>query len=283
MPETQKAQLESMTSTQLEQLLNEQTSAIVTEPEAKATEETQVPEVKSTEEIPPQEETTPEIAPPKTETRSVKLKVEGKDVEIPEEKMLEYAQKGYHYEKKMADLKTQKEELERLKSQPTQPTLMQQASQFTPEQIKEELIKRLNDDPGGTLFSMIEARFQADKEQTKQERIAELEFDLSKNESASDVWKAIKPKYETFRAMGETRETAFLKAENDHFKSLYVNAKTVGIKEGQEKEKLKRAAQIPGAERASHKGAGKIPSDAEIRKMSSAELLKFIPVLEAPD
>lgn len=283
-PQAQTAQLESMTSTELEQLLNEQTSAIVPEVEAEATEETQVVEEQSTEETPPQEETTEETMVPETGMKSVKLKVEGKEVEIPEEKMLEYAQKGYHYEKKMADLKSQREELDRLKSQPAQPTLLQQAQQFTPEQIKEELIKRLNDDPGGTLFAMMEARLQADKEQTRQERIAELEFDLNKNEAAPDVWKAIKPKYDTFRAMGESRETAFLKAENDYFKSLYVNAKTVGMKEGQNKEKLKMAARIPGAERASQaKGSGKMPSDAEIRKMTSAELLKYLPMQESPD
>lgn len=272
--------LESMSSDQLKQLLMEQTSAPQeAEPapvaeEAKETEQVDESKPESTEETPVKEETTEETKEEETEAKVRKIKVEGKEVDIPVEKELEYIQKGYHYEKKMAELKAQREELARL-SQPVQPAPVQQ--QYTPEQIKEELIKRLNDDPAGTLFSMMGTVIQAKEQETVSERRANLAFELEKSETVPH-WEAIKSKYQTLRDLGESRDQAFLKAENDHFKALYVNAHKRGVEEGSKKADLKQKAQMPGVEsKSSTRTFTAEPSLSDLQKMSARDLAKLLP------
>jgi len=283
MAETQTA-LEKMSSEDLKQLLAEQTSALVTEANS---------EVVATEELPSQtvippteEEPAPQETPSETksepEAKTVKLKVEGKEVEIPEDKVLEYAQKGFHYEKKMADVKNQRAELERLKSEHPAPS----PSPFTPDQIKAELAKRFEtvETAIPTIIEMINAGIENRENMSKQERIADLQFDIDKT---ADVphWPAIKTSYERMRLLGESRESAFLKAENDYFRTLYVNAHKAGVKEGTDKAKLKEAADLPGGGKRETTVAREQtgPTDAQLRSMSSAELAKFLPRREVED
>ncbi len=282
MVEPAESSLESMSSDQLKQLLVEQTSVLEAEPvkvEAKETELVVEPKPKPTIETTPKEEPVIEPVVEEPETKVRKIKVEGKEIDIPVDKELEYIQKGYHYEKKMAELKREKEELSKLMATDRTPATPQ--PQYTPEQIKDELIRRLNDDPAGTLFSMMGSVVQAEREQSKSERKADLSFEIDKNESVPH-WNAVKPRYQVLRDLGESRETAFLKAENDHFKSLYVNAHKRGVEEGSMKADLKLKADMPGGEKkSSSKFVVTEPSLSDLHKMSSVELAKLLPT--SPD
>ena len=275
--------LESMSSEQLKQLLAEQTSAAVAEPapveekaEAEETEQAEEAKSESTEETPSKEETTEETKAEESDAKVRKIKVEGKEIEIPAEKELEYIQKGYHYEKKMAELKAQREELAKLQ-QPAQPAPLQQ--QFTREQIIDELKKRFDtvDNAIPTIFEMIQTGIMADKELSRQERRANLQFELEKSESVPH-WDSIKSRYEILRDLGESREQAFLKAENDYYKSLYVNAHKRGVEEGSKKADLKQKAQMPGVEsKSSTRRMTAEPSLADLQKMSARDLAKMLP------
>jgi len=269
--------LESMSSTELKQLLREKTSELVTESPKETVEVTETPGeivTEPTEEIPSERmETTEE--PPETETKgkTVKLNVEGKEIEVPEDKLLDYAQQGYHYNQKMEALKKQRAELEKIKEPEKAAT---PSTQYTPAQIREELIRRLNENPEETLVQLTNAVIDARENVSKTERRQDLEFEVQKTESVPH-WDQIKDRYKFFREMGDNREMAFLKADNDYFKTLYVSAKARGIEEGRKKTELKAKADIPGGQSKTRPPTTKEPSEEELAKMSSSELAKLLP------
>jgi len=267
--------LETATSDELRKQLNEQTTDLeAAEPEeetAEAVEETLETEEESTEEKPSKEKETPEDTAKEEEKEKLyKIKVEDKEEWIPESKMREYAQKGRFLEKERRRMK----EAEKL--QKTEQTIPQT---FDKAKLNEEFMKELQDDTLGGLYKFYQQARELERQQEKEERRAERQFQ-AQVESEVPFWKEIKPIYEELRDIGHDKEKAFAMAEADYFKQLYINSIQKGRDEGEKKAELKRKAQLPIGEKRVSETAGQLPSEDEMRKMSSSQLRKYLRVID---
>lgn len=279
-----------MTSAQLKQQMKEETRGMKEAPEEveAPTEEFEVQSAPTEEKVEeeteetPEEETPPEEQPPATEEKPTlhKIKVEGKEEEVTQEKLIEYAQKGRHYEKEMAKLKREREEL-RAQRTNEKPAVAQPSTGIQdPEKAKEMFLQQFADNPIGTLLQMNQLMQQQQAGQAVEEKKAERLFDLDQQET-NPVWTQIKPRYQEFRDLGHTREMAATLAENDLLRTAILNAQTAGIKKGQEKEKAKRKAEIPVG------GKGAKPtdmgiSDEALSKLKASDLKRKLPRVRTP-
>ena len=242
--------------------------------ETEETEETEQTEEASAEETETSEEETaekPAETPTKKETLH-KLKVEGKEEELPYEKVIEYAQKGRFLEREQQRIKEEKRRLEEEKAkltQPTQPT-------FDVSKFNESLIENLNKDPGGTLLQINRMTYEMMKQQETDERKAERAFEKARKDDDPDTWEALKPLYEDFRDQGVQREQAYLMAENELLRRTISVVRNKGIKEGTEKIKAKQRAEIPTAQTKT-KVKTKTLSPEEFRKLPASEMKKRLP------
>ncbi len=278
-----------LTSAQLKQQLKEQTRGLKEAPEEveapaeefevqpEPTEEKVIEETEVTpEEIPPTEQPPEPVEKPTLH----KLKVEGKEEEVTQEKLIEYAQKGRHYEKEMAKLKREREELRAQRTSEKPPVAQPSTGIQDPEKAKEMFLQQFADNPIGTLLQMNQLMQQQQAGQTAEEKKAERLFDLDQQES-NPVWNQIKPRYQEFRDLGHSREMAATLAENDLLRTAILNAQTAGIKKGQEKEKAKQKAEIPVG------GKGTKPtdiglSDEAIGKLKASDLKRKLPRVRTP-
>ncbi len=281
-----------LTSAQLKQQLKEQTKGMKEAPEEvePATEELiesepAEAEEEKTEETPAEEEEKPveEQPPEKEEKPSLhKLKVEGKEEEVPYEKLIEYAQKGRHYEKEMAKLKKQREDLQTERATPRTTTTPNQNANanLDPAKIKDLFLEEFANNPVGVLTQMQQIMLQQRDDKTAEDRKAERLFEAEQVE-ANPVWKDIRPQYQFYRDMGYDREVAITKAENDFLRTAILNAQTAGRKEGEKKIIAKRKAEIPiGGKGAKATETG--ISDETLSRMKSTDLKKKLPRVRTP-
>lgn len=269
--------LDTLSSADLKKQLDEQTSNLEeAEPEeteeAEAVEQTEETEEEATEETTSEEEETTEEPPPKKkrdpkEEKLYKLKVEGKEELVPESKVIEYAQKGRFLER---ERQKQKEELERLRKTEQPP------QSFDKTKINEEFLKELQEDAFGTLVKFGNTLFEQREGQTREERRAERKFQ-SEMETEVPYWKDLRPIYEEFRDMGHEKNAAFAMAEADYLKALLVRSREKGLSEGASKAKLKSKAVLPtGEKRTKGVASSTLPSEAELEKMTSAQMRKYL-------
>ena len=274
------AESSEATSDELKQRLSEQTSELEpAEPESEEEIQVETDDVVEEEETKEaetsEEETEPEETPTKVEKPSThKIKVDGKEEEVDYEKLVEFAQKGRHYEKSMAELKREREELAKARQTPNTPA-PPDLSKFN-----EEFIKAINENPFATILNVVKMGIDNEKQTTAQERREERLFEAEQAENP--LWSKIKPRYQEYRDLGDSRSEAKLKAENDFLRDAVLNAKNIGQKEGQNKEKMKLKAQIPSGSKKIKAEPGRIPTPEEARKLSSAELAKRIRKLQLP-
>jgi hypothetical protein len=280
-----------LTSAQMKQQLKEQTRGMREAPEdiEEPTEELTEPEPaeaeeEKTEETPAEEEKPVEEQPPEKEEKPTlhKLKVEGKEEEVPYEKLIEFAQKGRHYEKEMAKLKKQREELQAEREKPKAPAspIQNANASLDPTKIKDMFLEEFANNPVGVLTQMQEFMLQKRDEKTAEDRKADRMFEQEQVED-NPVWKDIKPQFQFYRDMGYDREVAITKAENDFLRTAILNAQTAGRKEGEKKTIAKRKAEIPiGGKGAKATDTG-IP-DETISRMKASDLKKKIPRVRTP-
>ena len=274
--------LEGKSSDDLKQMMREQTSMEVEDTEDPATsaiaqsdevsgevvEVVEEPAATPTEEVPqakpeqPAEEVVEEV--PKKDIH--KLKVEGKEEEVDYERLIQYAQKGRHYEKEMQRLKEEKERLG--KSPATSPQMP------SIDKINEELVENLSKNAFGTLTGLLDMWDRNKKELEAQERRLDKEFERDKKGELPH-WEAINHIYRDFRDLGYDRDRALLAAERDYFMDLSTRAKASGVKEGAVKTTLKQKAELPVKEKKA-KVSTSIPTPEEAANMSSAEIAKYL-------
>ena len=279
---TSSAEMKKLIQEQTEALLDSATSpiaaaqdAVVEEPETEETETTEQAEGEEAQETKSEEgETTVEEpaveTPPKKETLH-KLKVEGKEEEWPYEKVIAFAQQGRFLEKEKQRLNEEKRRLEEERSRTTvQPQVTD------PAKAKEAFFTALAEDPFSTLGLAMQSMMQNTKQQEMQEKKAEREFQNSRKEADADTWEITKPIYEQYREEGIPREQAYLMAENELLRRALSTAKQKGLKEGQEKAKLRAKAEIP-SQTGKAKVKGKTPSPEEFKKMTASEMRKHLP------
>jgi hypothetical protein len=249
---------------------------VIVEPDTEETETTEQTEGEDAQETETkEEETTEEVETPPKKTETLhKLKVEGKEEEWPYEKVIAFAQQGRFLEKEKQRLNEERRKFEQeSKNQP--PNIVQHMQQ-DPVKAKEAFFNALAEDPFSTLGLAVQTMMQNTKQQEIQEKKTEREFISSRKESDPDTWDLVKPSYEQYREEGMTREQAYLMAENDLLRKALTTAKQKGLKEGQDKAKLRSKAEIPtGAGKSKVKG--KTPTPDEFKKMSSAEMKKHLP------
>jgi hypothetical protein len=229
------------------------------------------PEVEQLQETSPQEET--QEASPQEEAEEqppMRIKYRGKEVDIPADKIREYVQKGYRYEDKVKELNAQLR----------QPAQSEQID-FT--KLDEEFVSELQKAPVKTLMQFTKTILDSsEKERAQQRRIDRaIEKEFSAN---IPMWDAIREDYQDYRSEGYDPATALKLAQGDFFAFQYFDSKQKGIQEGEKKAVLKQKAAIPSG---SKKAAtlGQIPSEKDLRTMSSSELAKAlgIPFVKHPD
>jgi hypothetical protein len=239
---------------------------------AEGKEEPETPE-EPTEGETPEGETTEATPKEGDKGKLFKLKVEGKEEWVPEEKVIEYAQKGRFLEK---ERQKQKEQLEQVrKAQPPAEI------PFDRKKINEEFVSKLQDDTFGTMLEFVSTFNQQNKQQEIAEKRQEREFMRDREETVPH-WKDMKPLYDELRDLGRDRDTAFAMAEADYFKSLYLSNYQKAIAEGEKRAKLKKKVEIPIGEK---KGAGiktGLPSDKDLSKMTSEEIAKHLKFTRNP-
>ena len=259
------------TSDELKKQIMEQTSTLEEappEPEVVEEEETVevegLPEEESTEEEPAKAETAEE-KPQKKEPLH-KIVVEGKEEELTLDKLKEYAQKGRYLERERAKDKAEREKLQTTTGQ--QPFQMPDAKK-----LNEQFVQSLQEDTFGTFVNFWKTADALKEQQVKAERKADFEFESSKRELP--YYKAVKPAYDELRERGISRSEAWLMAENDFLFEDAIRAREKGIQEGSKKVKLQAKAQIAVGEKKGKK-EGSLPSPDEAKKMTSAELAKYL-------
>lgn len=258
-------------SDELKQML-EQTSIEVAEPEeetAEAVETTEEEAETSTEEETPEEKTTEEKKA-EPEKKLYKIKVGGKEEELDEEKLKEYAQKGRYLERERAKDKEERKRLDEERAKITQPPDWNK--------LNEQFVDLLQKDPLGALTTLYEAKKNEEKRNEAEARHADRIFESEK----SDVpyWESIKSIYQEFRDLGNSREEAFLKAENEHLKNLTLTLREEGFKDGKLKASMKEKAKMPLKEKKTKGGA--LPTPEELNKMTSEQLAKYLKFNKIP-
>lgn len=259
--------LKGKSSEDVKQMLMEQTTPTETEveeTEVKAVEEPEEEVEVSTETETPIKEEPVEEKPTETKETLYKIKVDGKEEEIPLDKVIEYAQKGRFLEKERARDKEDRKKFEEGRAQITQPPDWNK--------LNEQFVDMLQKDPIGALTTLYEAKKNDEKRMDAEERRAERLFESEK----SDVpyWNSIKGIYQEFKDLGNTREEAFLKAENEYLKNLTATIREKGFEEGAKKTALKEKAKIPIEEKKTKGGA--IPTLEELKDKSSDEIAKYL-------
>ena len=221
-----------------------------------------------------EEETTKETPKEEDKGKLFKLKVEGKEEWLPEEKIIEYAQKGRFLEKERAK---QKEQLEQVrKTQP--PTEVP----FDRKKVNEDFVNKLQEDTFGTMLEFVSTFNQQARQQEIGEKRVDREFIRDKEETVPH-WKDMKPLYDEFREFGRDRDTAFAMAEADYFKSLYLSNYQKAIAEGEKRAKLKSKAAIPISEKkGASPGKSGLPSDKDLSGMTSDQIAKYLRVTKTP-
>lgn len=234
---------------------------VETEPETTA-EETTTEEVAET----------PEVKEEEPKEPSYKLKVEGREEELPLPKVLEYAQKGRYLEREMAKLKAEREALK--KEQPNQ--VANPFSNMPVEKVNEWLIKELNENPMATLMNLNMMANQQVKAQEVAERKADKEFEIDKAADNSDIWPHIKSTYRDLRDVGYSREQAFAMAEADFWKDVAVKASRNAETKTKKKVEAKKKADMPMGDKRTKPTVSTVPSAEERSKMTAAELKKAL-------
>lgn len=278
-----------LTSAQMKQQLREQTKGMREAPEdieEPATEEFEEPEPTETEEekpeeTPPEEELKPEEQPPEEKPALHKINVEGKIEEVTHEKLIEYAQKGRHYEKEMAKLKKDREDLRVQRATPQTTTPIQTTNaNLDPAKLKDLFLEEFANNPIGVITQMQQFMFQQRDEKMSDERKSDRLFEQEQIE-VNPVWKEIKPQYQVYRDLGYDREVATTKAENDFLRTAILNAQTAGRKEGEKKTIAKRKAEIPIGGKGTKVTEMGI-SEETLSKMKSSDLKKKLPRVRTP-
>ncbi len=253
-------------SDELKEML-EQTSIDVAEPEeetAEAVETTEEEAEPSTEEETPEKEEPTEEKKAEPGKKLYKIKVEGKEEELDEEKIIEYAQKGRYLERERAKDKEERKRNEEDRAKVTTPPDWAK--------LNEQFVDLLQKDPLGALTTLYEAKKNEEKRVEAEERRTDRIFDSEK----ADVpyWNSIKPLYQEFKDLGNSRDEAFLKAENEYLKNLTITLREKGFKEGTQKANLKEKAKMPLKEKKTKGGV--LPSPEELTKMTSEQLGKYL-------
>ena len=261
---------DSLSSDDLKQQLEETevteeaaSEEVVEEETAEPVEEASEEQVETSEE--PEE--TPE--PKKEEKPLHRIKVEGKEEEIPYEKLIEFAQKGRHYEKEMSKLKE-----ERRRLQEASPTTTAPVNQMPmTAEAKEQFFKALADDPFGTLGTFLNMGLDMREKRTKEERQADRLYESEQAENP--LWDRIRPRYRELLDSGYSRQQAHLMAENDLLKDVILQTKSSAMKEGSKKEQAKLKAQMPVGEKRGKVSAG-ATSDADLSKLQSSKIAELL-------
>jgi len=253
-------------SEEMKQMLK-QTSVVDSDEETEEREEAVTETEETREETKPDEteesETEKEVkSREETEEPRYKLKVEGKEEELPLPKVLEYAQKGRYLEREMKKLKDERERLKGERREAT-PSLPQNA-----EQMNDWFVKEVQANPVPTLLNVIKFGLDQEKEKDKQERSKDTEFELEKSDEHGELWKDIGPRYRKFRDLGFSRDESEAKATADFWKDTAIFALQKGRKEGTKKQKMKQAAEIPSGEKRTGTSTG-IPSPDQLKGKSS--------------
>lgn len=273
-----------MNSEDVLQQINEQTSQLVEgggqeeaveeevlAPVEEESQETVGEETQETSEQEQAQEETKEASEAEEQTESsLRIKYKGKDIEIPKEKIVEYAQKGYRYEEKVKELKDQFQQQ------------VPKSEQIDFSKIDEEFVAELQKSPVKTLMQFTKTILEStEKERTEQRKVDRaIEKEFSAN---VPIWDAIREEYQDYRSAGHDPATALKLAQGDFFTSQYFESKQKGVEEGVHKQILKQKAAIPSS---SKKGATTSePSLKDIKGMTSTDLAKAmgIPYVKHPD
>ena len=259
-----------MNSADVLQQIREQTSDLATgesqeetetqDFEVQAEQETQEEEEQpeeTTQEVETEQEAEPQ-AQPETDRR---IKVDGKEIEIPPEKVKEYLQKEYKFEERMRELKEKEKELA---------GKTQESIDYS--KLNEEFVKQLQDNPVQTLMQFTKMV----NETAEQERARQRKMDKAlEREMATTIphWDAISDGYHDRRDEGHDHQTAVALAERDLFINLYLESKQKGVQEGEKKAVLKQKAIIPGGNKRGDSGP---PDVKDIKTMTSSDMAKAL-------
>lgn len=197
----------------------------------------------------------------KTET-PLRIKYKGREVDIPDEKIREYVQKGYRYEEKVRELNDQF----RTKGS-------DEPVDFA--KIDEEFVSELQKSPVKTLMqftkTILDATDRDRQQQRKVDRAIEKEFSAN-----IPMWDAIKEDYQDYRSEGHAPNVALKLAQGDFFQSRFFDSKQKGIEEGAKKQAMKQKAQIPsGSKKAAVAGSTNL-SEKDLANMTSDQLAKAL-------
>jgi len=266
----------TMNSEDILQQINEQTSELEEgevqeesleelEPQREQAEETAEEEVRETSgEIQEETKETSEVASPLEDLRRIKYK--GKDIELPEEKLKEYIQKGYKVEETLRELKEKERELA-MKAQ--------QFQSVDKTKLNDDFVRQLQESPLETLVQLNKITY----EQARQEEIQQRKLDRAlEREMRKNLphWEAISDAYHEYKDEGHDHKTALLLAERDMFANLYIESKQKGVMEGEKKAALKQKAQIPASSKRGETLNERIPSMKDLQNMTSDQLMKAL-------
>lgn len=229
-----------------------------TEGETYETEEEQSAETsgQAEEETEQTSETEEEVKPP------LRIKVKGKEVDIPHDKIKEYVQKGYRYEEKVRELNEQ-----------FRGKVSNEPIDF--EKIDEEFVSELQKSPVKTLMQFTKTILDTTEKERQQQR--KIDRAIEKEFSANiPMWDVIKDDYHDYRSEGYDPATALKLAQGDFFQSQYFDSKQKGIEEGAKKQALKQKAQIPsGSKKGTALDSANL-SGKDIQNMTSDQLAKAL-------
>jgi hypothetical protein len=248
------------------QQINEQTNQLAeAEPEVEETQEVQGEQVEEGVEEQPvetsQEETEQEAETQAETGQPLRIKFNGKEIDIPPEKIKEYVQKGYKVEDTLHKLKQEREKI----------STKQEPFDFT--KANEDFVRQLQENPLATLMQFNKMTYEQVKTEEKEQRKFDRKFE---REMASSIphWNAIQESYHDYRDEGNDHKTSVALAEADFFKTLYLGSKQEGVKEGVQKATLKQKAVMPsGGKKATVLDQG-TPSVKDIQNMTSDQMLK---------
>ena len=267
------------TSDDLKKQIMEQTSKLAEEPEVEETQEVVEAETEESEESTEEETTSEEKVEtskekPEKKEELHKIIVEGKEEELPYEKMKEYAQKGRYLEREMAKLKAERETIKTGQQQ----TVYQTPQDFS--KINEQFVENLQKDTFGTMVQFYQTARNLEKQQEQEQKRLDKEFESDKRELPH--YKAVKPFYDEFKDLGHSRETAWAMAEADFWKDYAFKMTDKTRAETEKKVRLQKKAEMPVGEKKT-KETTSLPSDKDLSKMTSAEIKKYLKYVKHPD
>lgn len=262
---------------QIEQTEVEGEETAVVAEEAEAVEATPEESLTEQEETSQAEETTPEVKEETKAEKLYKLKVKGKEVEVPEDKLINLAQMGEDYNLKMASLKKWEEELQQKASAQTATPF----GNMPVEKVNEFLIEELNKNPAMTLVNLNNMLNENREAQAREQKKAEREYKNKMAETFGDLWHAIKPMYEDYREDGQSREAAFAMARADFYQDIANRALSKGMEKGKKKAEARMKAEIPSGTKKTKISTG-LPTPEQSKKMSSKEMAKYLKRFQNP-